>query len=70
MLVCICNGISDKHIQEALLNGASSLKEVRKQLGLGNCCGQCISFAKDLVDEKIAGFQNSQAFHLAQEIRC
>jgi bacterioferritin-associated ferredoxin len=36
---------------------------------LGGCCGQCVSFAKDMVSEKIAQSQLSGAFHLATEIR-
>lgn len=69
MLVCVCNGISDKQIDSALSNGLSNFKDIKSELGLGNCCGQCVSFAKQMVNTKIADVQNAQAFHLAQEIR-
>ena len=69
MLVCVCNGISDKDIDSAMQQGASSYGELRRSLGLASCCGQCASYAKDLVNEKIAENQAASAFHLAQEIR-
>lgn len=69
MLVCICHGITDSDIENAMQEGASSFKELRNQTGLASCCGQCASFAKEMLNEKISLNQASQAFHLAQEIR-
>ena len=69
MLVCVCNGISDKQIDSALANGSSSFQQIKSELGIGNCCGQCIPFAKDMVSDKITEIQASQSFHLAQEIQ-
>ncbi len=69
MLVCVCNGISDKQIDSEIANGSSNFKDIKSALGVGNCCGQCIPFAKEMVSEKITQIQASQAFHLAQEIR-
>ncbi|TNC81549.1 MAG: bacterioferritin [Oleiphilus sp.] len=69
MLVCICKGISDRDIESAMQQGASSFGELRKSLGVATCCGQCASYAKDLVNEKISENQAINAFHLAQEIR-
>ena len=68
MLVCVCNGISDKQIDSALANGSSSFKDIKTELGIGNCCGQCVPFAKEMVTSKITETQAAQAFHLAQEI--
>ena len=69
MLVCICNSISDRDIDSALAEGASSFKDVQKSLGIASSCGQCASFAKDMISEKLAQSQCAQAFHLATEIR-
>lgn len=69
MLVCICHGISDTDIETAMQEGTSSLKELKARTGLGSCCGQCAPYAKELMNEKIAINQASQAFHLAQELR-
>lgn len=67
--MCICNGISDKQINSALANGSSNFKEIKSELGIGNCCGQCVPFAKDMVDDKITAIQASQNYHLASEIQ-
>ena len=69
MLVCVCNGISDKQIDSALANGSSNFKDIKSELGIGNCCGQCVPFAKQMVNAKMTETQTAQAFHLAQEIR-
>lgn len=70
MLVCICNGISDSDIENAIYEGASSYKDVQKQLGVGDCCGQCARYAKSLVSDAVSQLQMSKAFHLATEIAC
>lgn len=69
MLVCVCNGVSDRDIESALQDGASSYKEVRSALGIGSCCGQCKPYAKEMVGEKIAEAQVSNSYQLAYEVR-
>jgi bacterioferritin-associated ferredoxin len=69
MLVCVCNGISDKQIDSELTAGSSSFKEIKSELGIGNCCGQCVPFAKNMVNEKITAIQASQNYHLVHEIQ-
>ncbi|WII93949.1 (2Fe-2S)-binding protein [Kingella negevensis] len=45
MFVCICNAISDRKIQEAVAAGASSLTDLKNQLGVATCCGSCADLA-------------------------
>ncbi len=68
MLVCICHGITDRDIDTAILEGASNFKDVSRSLGVGNCCGNCAGYAKDMVQEKIQGIQSAQLMHLAYEL--
>ena len=70
MLVCICNGISDKDIENEIYGGSSSFKEVSKALGVGKCCGQCASYAKDLIDSTMTQLQLSHSNALAYEVKC
>lgn len=70
MLVCICFGITDKDIKNEILEGASSFKSISETLGVGSCCGQCESFAKDLIDETVAGFQIADSSRFSYEIKC
>ncbi|MDD3483214.1 (2Fe-2S)-binding protein, partial [Azovibrio restrictus] len=34
MYVCVCQGVTERQIQEAARNGASRLKDLRQQLGV------------------------------------
>lgn len=53
MYVCICNGITDKQIQEAVTSRSSNNpKEILKSLGVGSDCGTCVEDAiKTLLDQ-------------------
>jgi bacterioferritin-associated ferredoxin len=46
MIVCICKGVSDRHIRAAVKGGAASLRDLTRDLGLGTCCGKCVPHAK------------------------
>lgn len=67
MYVCICNGITDKQIREAVLNGADSFRDVRNQLGIASQCGQCTRLSKDIIKETLADCRamNSGLFYSA-----
>ncbi|GAB5415074.1 MAG: bacterioferritin-associated ferredoxin [Congregibacter sp.] len=51
MYVCICNGITDKQIRKAVSSGASSLQELRDQLGVASQCGSCSDHAMMLLED-------------------
>jgi len=51
MYVCLCKGITDSQIREAASQGASSLGQVRRQLGVASCCGKCAATAREILDE-------------------
>ncbi len=65
MYVCICKGITDSQIRDAVNNGASSLRKVRKQLGATSQCGKCGIITKKIVDDTLAAnnFDNSGLFY-------
>jgi len=41
MLVCHCNGVSDKTVRRAVRQGAQSVSEVGRACGAGTCCQGC-----------------------------
>lgn len=49
MYVCLCKGISDRTIQQAVINGRGSLKELKANFGLGAQCGRCTSHAREVI---------------------
>jgi bacterioferritin-associated ferredoxin len=54
MYVCLCRGITDQDIKDAVANGAESFREIRDLLDLGTCCGRCAPEARNLINEELA----------------
>ena len=46
MIICICKAVSERHIKSAVKNGAGSLRDLRRDLGVGTCCGKCVPYAR------------------------
>ena len=49
MIICVCKAISDRHIRSAVKNGATSLRHLTRDLGVGTCCGKCVPEARSTV---------------------
>jgi bacterioferritin-associated ferredoxin len=49
MIVCVCNNISDREIRQAVDLGINSMAELYKELGVGTCCGKCVSYAREVL---------------------
>lgn len=46
MYICICKGITDKQIQEAVTTrNSNNPKDILKALGIGTDCGTCVEEA-------------------------
>ncbi|HLS55771.1 MAG TPA: (2Fe-2S)-binding protein [Zeimonas sp.] len=57
MIVCICRAVSDRQIRAVVSQGASSLSEVRAELGTGECCGKCSRQVRELIDQHAGATQ-------------
>ncbi|GAB5379728.1 MAG: bacterioferritin-associated ferredoxin [Aliiglaciecola sp.] len=54
MYVCLCHGITDKAIKQAVLeDGVGTTRELRSRLGVGSQCGRCIQMAQEIIDTTI-----------------
>ena len=51
MYVCICQGITDRRLEEAVREGASTFEELQARTGVASCCGACESTAREILDE-------------------
>jgi bacterioferritin-associated ferredoxin len=49
MIVCVCNNISDREIRQALDLGITSMAGLYRELGVGTCCGKCVSYAREVL---------------------
>jgi bacterioferritin-associated ferredoxin len=54
MYICLCNGVTDNHIAEAVGEGASSLCDLKARLGVATCCGRCAECAQFILEEQLA----------------
>ena len=54
MIVCVCNNISDREIRQAVELGLRTMDELREQLGVATCCGQCAECAQGVLDTQLA----------------
>ena len=54
MYVCICKGITEKQIQEAVTSrNSNNPKEILRALGVGSDCGTCVEDAvKSLIESQ------------------
>ncbi|WP_371192843.1 bacterioferritin-associated ferredoxin [Glaciecola sp. SC05] len=54
MFVCMCHGITDKQIENAVRsNSVGNIRDLKNQLGVGSQCGTCIDMAVSIIDQTI-----------------
>lgn len=46
MYICVCKGISERRIRQAAEQGAESLADLRRELGVATGCGGCAEAAE------------------------
>ena len=47
MYVCVCQAVTERQIHDAAREGARTLKDLRRELGVTTDCGRCASCARD-----------------------
>ncbi len=68
MYICLCKNITDKQIKQCVSNGASSLNDVRKELGVATQCCKCLPEARSVVDEALLSQQRSLGENIASKV--
>lgn len=53
MYVCVCNGISESRLSQAIQDGASSFEQLQSCTGVASCCGACEPCARQMLDERL-----------------
>ena len=51
MLVCHCQGLTDRAVRRSVKNGACSVAEVTRACGAGGVCGGCRPAIEEIVEE-------------------
>ena len=53
MIVCVCHGINEKAIHEAVANGACTMSDLACMTGIATCCGKCADCACNVLNEAL-----------------
>jgi bacterioferritin-associated ferredoxin len=53
--ICLCNGITENQIRNAVSDGAATLHDLRTTLGVATCCGCCADYAQQVIEETAPG---------------
>ena len=54
MVVCVCNAIREQDVRQAARGGAASPCKAYKALGCRLQCGQCVPFARRIINSERA----------------
>ena len=49
MIVCVCNAIRESEVRQAARDGASCPVSAYRAYGRKPRCGQCVSFAREII---------------------
>jgi bacterioferritin-associated ferredoxin len=53
MYVCLCHGISERRLQEAIVDGARSFEQLQSCTGVATCCGACEPCVRQVLDKTL-----------------
>lgn len=51
MYVCVCSAVTERQIYQAARAGATTLKDLRRDLGVTSECGRCATCARQCLRE-------------------
>ena len=52
MIICLCNGITEKEVREAARKGARSPEAAYATLDCEPQCGCCLDYAQEIIDQE------------------
>lgn len=59
MYVCLCKGITDTQIKDAINQGACSMRDLRSDLDVATQCGKCARDCKSILLENMTSNQSA-----------
>jgi bacterioferritin-associated ferredoxin len=62
MYVCLCHGVTDTDIRRLVrIEGVSTMRELRQELGVATQCGKCGRCAKEVLREAVNEVRSEDA---------
>jgi bacterioferritin-associated ferredoxin len=59
MIICQCNGVSDRTIRKAIRNGASTHNDIVRTCTAGKACGGCAPAIDEIIEAERARIARS-----------
>jgi bacterioferritin-associated ferredoxin len=53
MYICICKGVTDTAIREAVCQGADRMRDLKACLGVSEQCGICAAHAQEILERAL-----------------
>ena len=53
MYICVCKGVTDQAIRQAVLQGAERMRDLKASLGVTEQCGICACHAKMVLEQTL-----------------
>ena len=63
MYVCICKGVTDKQLRDAVADGALTVGDLRRELGVSTQCGRCACSVKEVLEEGLQTVDGGELYH-------
>lgn len=70
MYVCVCKGVTESALREAVYQGADRMRDLKACLGVTEQCGICACHAKQILDQTLAQKLEVQDFHPQAACMC
>ncbi|MCF7886088.1 MAG: iron-sulfur cluster assembly scaffold protein [Candidatus Marinimicrobia bacterium] len=59
-LICECKNVTEKDIEDVVLDNIRDFRKLQEETGLGTVCGQCIDEAKQIMQDYIGHYFESR----------
>ena len=53
MYICVCRGVTETEIREAVCKGADRMKDLKSCLGVSEQCGMCAAQAQEVLKQEL-----------------
>ena len=54
MIVCVCKRVSERELEAAMAEGASTVKALSRKTGCGTQCGRCVPTVREMLQHETA----------------
>jgi len=60
MYICLCHGVTDTEIENAVENGLETMKQLKSVLKVASQCGKCCQCTKKVLNRKLLQIAEAQ----------